>query len=63
MSLFADISLGLEQAEFDVRGKTRKEVILWVTRALVLKEERGQGWTWRLRMSWRNHVWPISQMD
>lgn len=51
MSLFADISLGLEQAEFDVRGKTRKEVVLWVTRALVLKEERGQGWTWRLRMS------------
>ena len=41
MSLLADISLGLEQAEFDVRGQTRKEVVLWVIRALVLEEERG----------------------
>lgn len=63
MSLLADISLGLEQAEFDVQGQTRKKVVLWVIRALVLEEERDQGWTWRLRMSWRNHAWPISQMD
>ena len=38
MSLLEDISLGLVQAEFDVRGQTRKGVVLWVIRALVLKE-------------------------
>ena len=52
--------MGLVQAEFDVRGQMRKGVVvLWVIRALVLKEESGQGWKRRLRVSCRNHVWPI----